>query len=302
MTLRRLTNLLPVISSAELRTHLRSFNEEEDSLIKAYILAAQNDIELCCERALCVAKYRLVLPAFPGRSASPVYGGLPFDNPHDQRISTNGSAILLRMVPSVKVASITYFDGDNESATYEDYIYLQGEPTEVCQELDTTWPTTYRRRDAVTLDFWAGELVPLSVNLTTNVFTSLTGYPYEDGDEITFSCSGNSNSAMGDVATLPGGITEGTTYFVRDVSGSTFKVAATSGGAAIDLTAAATGYEIDLLFGGSLEPFHKLALFQMAAKAYGERCPQGGCVCSADEMQTNPLYRRMIWRSPVEFV
>lgn len=40
--------------------------------------------------------------------------------------------------------------------------------------------------------------------------------------------------------TPPGGLTEGTTYFVRDATTDTFKVAATSGGAAIDLTTAAS--------------------------------------------------------------
>lgn len=38
--------------------------------------------------------------------------------------------------------------------------------------------------------------------------------------------------------TPPTGLTEGTTYFVRDAATDTFKVAATAGGAAIDLTAA----------------------------------------------------------------
>lgn len=36
--------------------------------------------------------------------------------------------------------------------------------------------------------------------------------------------------------TPPGGLVEGTTYFVRDATTDTFRVAATSGGAAIDLT------------------------------------------------------------------
>lgn len=40
--------------------------------------------------------------------------------------------------------------------------------------------------------------------------------------------------------TPPGGLTEGTVYFVRDSTTDTFKVAATAGGAAIDLTAAAS--------------------------------------------------------------
>lgn len=38
--------------------------------------------------------------------------------------------------------------------------------------------------------------------------------------------------------TVPAGLTEGTIYFVRDSTTNTFKVAATSGGSAIDLTGA----------------------------------------------------------------
>lgn len=40
--------------------------------------------------------------------------------------------------------------------------------------------------------------------------------------------------------TPPTGLTEGTTYFVRDATTDTFKVAASSGGASIDLTAPAS--------------------------------------------------------------
>lgn len=40
--------------------------------------------------------------------------------------------------------------------------------------------------------------------------------------------------------TPPTGLTEGTTYFVRDSTTDTFKVSATAGGAAIDLTGAAS--------------------------------------------------------------
>jgi hypothetical protein len=40
--------------------------------------------------------------------------------------------------------------------------------------------------------------------------------------------------------TPPGGLTEGTTYFVRDSTTDTFKVSATSGGSAIDLTTASS--------------------------------------------------------------
>lgn len=42
-------------------------------------------------------------------------------------------------------------------------------------------------------------------------------------------------------STLPTGLTAGTIYFVRDVSGSTLKLAAAGGGVAIDLTADGAG-------------------------------------------------------------
>lgn len=54
------------------------------------------------------------------------------------------------------------------------------------------------------------------------------GHGWSDGQKITF------------FGVPPTGLTEGTTYFVRDAATDTFKVAATSGGAAIDLTAASS--------------------------------------------------------------
>ncbi|TWI04803.1 hypothetical protein IP90_00941 [Luteimonas cucumeris] len=58
----------------------------------------------------------------------------------------------------------------------------------------------------------------------TDVVTCLA-HGYADTQKIVF---------YGD--TVPAGLTEGTVYFVRDATTDTFKVAATSGGAAIDLT------------------------------------------------------------------
>lgn len=59
---------------------------------------------------------------------------------------------------------------------------------------------------------------------TTDVITS-PSHGYVDTNKIVF---------YGD--TVPAGTTEGTVYFVRDATTDTFKVAATAGGAAIDLT------------------------------------------------------------------
>jgi hypothetical protein len=55
-----------------------------------------------------------------------------------------------------------------------------------------------------------------------------TGHGWSDTQKIVF------------FGVPPTGLTEGTTYFVRDSATDTFKVAATSGGSAIDLTAASS--------------------------------------------------------------
>lgn len=55
------------------------------------------------------------------------------------------------------------------------------------------------------------------------------------------------------IGVLPTGLTEGTVYFVRDTSGDTFKLAATLGGSAIDLTSDGTGFITPIVpetFGG----------------------------------------------------
>ena len=64
-----------------------------------------------------------------------------------------------------------------------------------------------------------------AVDTATDVITC-NAHGYADTTKIVFT----NGSA-------PAGLTEGTVYFVRDSTTNTFKVAATSGGAAIDLTA-----------------------------------------------------------------
>jgi hypothetical protein len=63
---------------------------------------------------------------------------------------------------------------------------------------------------------------------STDVFTA-PGHTFDDGDQVVVVDTGNS--------ALPAGVAENTTYYVRDSSGATFKLAATLGGAAIDITA-----------------------------------------------------------------
>jgi len=303
MSIKPVSPMYPALSAAEVRTHLRNFDTAESSLIDAYLMAIQEDIQIQCERSIVVRKFRLVLPRFPGGTAG-LNRMQPFRD-SCQNVNTYGSVINLEMVPVRSIESITYFDAENESAEYDDFtLFSDAEPAELRQALGTSWPQTYFRRDAATITFWAGDLVPLTVNASTDQFASVTGFPFVDWDEVTFSSSGNTNPDIGNVAVLPDGIVAKTTYFVRDWNSTTktFKVAATLDGAAINLvTPATTGQVIDLVFAGEINPFTKLALLQMTGKAFGQRCPEGGCVCSEEDFRTNPSLMRLKWRSPVEF-
>lgn len=70
------------------------------------------------------------------------------------------------------------------------------------------------------------------VAATTDTLTC-PGHTAVDTNRVVFFQVGN--------AALPGGITEGTIYFARSVSGDTLQIAATSGGSAIDITTSGAG-------------------------------------------------------------
>jgi hypothetical protein len=67
-------------------------------------------------------------------------------------------------------------------------------------------------------------------------------------------------------ATLPTGLVAGTVYFVRDTSGSTLKLAATSGGAAIDITGNGSG----LIQAVTVEPYAGQGLYTVSDPSVGD--------------------------------
>lgn len=71
-----------------------------------------------------------------------------------------------------------------------------------------------------------------SINTGTDVLTFSVNPGYSDGEPISFRLYSG--------GTLPLGITAGTTYYVRDVVGSTLKIALTPGGTAVDITGGIT--------------------------------------------------------------
>lgn len=71
-----------------------------------------------------------------------------------------------------------------------------------------------------------------SINTTTDVITFTTSHGYTDGEPINFRLYSG--------GTLPVGITTGTTYYVRDSTSNTLKIALLPGGTAVDITGGIT--------------------------------------------------------------
>lgn len=86
---------------------------------------------------------------------------------------------------------------------------------------------------------------------STDVFTA-PGHTFDDTDQVVVVDTGNS--------ALPGGVSEETTYYVRDVSGGTFKLALTSGGSAIDISSDGACF----VFSQSVEVFAGQGTFTIA--------------------------------------
>lgn len=70
-----------------------------------------------------------------------------------------------------------------------------------------------------------------TVNATTNVITTTSSLALTTGDPVTFLA----------VTTMPGGVTAGTVYYAKSISGNDFAISTTSGGATLDITSAGSG-------------------------------------------------------------
>jgi|GEM_PF-964785 len=80
------------------------------------------------------------------------------------------------------------------------------------------------------IDSYIKTFVDADVNTTTDVIT-VSSHAFAAGDKVLLSTSG----------VLPAGLSAGTSYYVTTVTTHTFKLSETSGGSALDITAAAGG-------------------------------------------------------------
>lgn len=215
------------VDLAEARQHVKQDITTDDPLLSIYIGAAVNFAESETERAIMATRFRLVLDAFPGPSLIGVPSGVPFSLP--------GHAILLPRSPLLQLESIQYLDmgGTWQTMPAADYTVDDTGPVpRITPVFGRIWPITLPQIGSVRVNFIAGYATRVAVDASTELVTPKLWKTLQIGDAVQFSNSGGA---------LPAPLQPLTDYYVQSLNGGAFKVAATPGGAAIDLTDAGSG-------------------------------------------------------------
>ena len=174
----------------------------------------------------------------------------------------------LPRAPLIEVASISYYDATDTVQTLALSNVVVRTPWKAPGEIDraplAVWPplSPYRQYP-ITIRFRAGfAMVISSVDTTGDTITVGGPKTYAANDTVRFSNSGGG---------LPAPLAYGTTYYVVSPSngGLTFKVSATSGGSAIDLTSSGSGTS----YVGEIPPDAAKGLLMMVGAAYRYREP-----------------------------
>lgn len=127
---------------------------------------------------------------------------------------------------------------DPSASTVGSYIFMSGPVAPsgyLAADASSVSATTYRNL----IDYWysahskccpygRGSSAAVTVDAATDTIT-WTGHGLSNGNTVYFSA-----------ASIPAGMTQDYPYYVRDVTTDTFKVSATSGGAAVDITSNGT--------------------------------------------------------------
>ena len=197
------------VSRTEAKLHMRVDSTAEDSLTDILISTARQWCEAFTRRQLVTADYVMLLDYLPSR-------------------------LVLPRAPLQSVTSITYVDaaGDTQTAAATLYdVLTHREPGEIALGYGDSWPSTRGHTNDVTITWKAGYSSLFTAVAGTDVLT-VSGRALVDADIVRVWNSGGA---------LPTGLAVATDYHIRDAAGQTCKLAATAGGAAIDLTTAGTG-------------------------------------------------------------
>lgn len=139
------------ITIPELKAHLRLDTDALDTLLRIYLAAAREMVELFTRRQLLTAQYELSLDYFPWHPwrALPSY---QYDIAWRERID-------VPRPPLQAVDALRYLDGANLWQVVDPSLYVvdtASEPGRIQPIPSSTWPLTTRTLNAVVVEFTAG--------------------------------------------------------------------------------------------------------------------------------------------------
>lgn len=221
-----------IIDVAEARLHVRQDILEEDPRLRRAINGCTRWAEGETQRSYIARRLMLTIDAFPGPTLMGVPAGVEFSLPE--------SAVLLEHGPVLAVQSIQYLDTGGTLQTLPATEYtatLSSLPARITPQFGKIWPVTLPQIGAVQITFDVGMAAPVTFDIVADTMTVKGIWKTQAvGDAIRVSLSGDGTAA------LSAPLAEFTDYFVQAVvSPGVYKLAATLGGAAIDLTTAAVG-------------------------------------------------------------
>lgn len=200
----------PIAKPLHLNTvkqHLRVDLNDDDSLMGIYFDEAIGGAYNMTQRQLVAARWRYDLDSFPCRIDVP-------------------------LGPLVQVVSINYTDanGVEQTVPATDYEtdHSDGSWTHIVHAIDKPWPATKAMKNAVRIVLDAGYVAPLEADSAADTI-KLTGWKQlVVNDVLRLTNSGGE---------LPKPLKQATDYYVQTVvTPGVYKLAATAGGAAIDIT------------------------------------------------------------------
>lgn len=227
------------IDLADARAFLRLSADanEEDLVLNGLIAAARRQVEADTGRAMLYQRRSISLDGFP-----------------------DGIEIYAGPVRSDVLPAITYLDPSGSSQTLATTVYkvrYDLEPATISLKFAQVWPFTYCESGAVNVTFSCGYAVPFTITPATGLLT-FSGFTPTNGNTYRLSNSGG---------TLPSELSVNTLYYVVNASGSTCKLATSSGGTALTFESAGTGSH----FLGQIHPAALNAMRMLIAVRYADR-------------------------------
>lgn len=210
------------LAMSQVKLNLGIYDTNRDTLVPGWIRRAWEDAEALTNLALLHTRYALTVPAFPCESL---------------RIGNQWAykGIVIPHAPLVRVVSVEYVDGAGVTQVLDPAAYTVNRtalPSFITPSYAYTWPSTREQLEAVTVTYDAGHASVVTADATADTLTSYGPVTWIVGDVVRVSNSGGA---------LPAPLEADREYYVQSASSGVYKLAATSGGSAIDLTDAGTG-------------------------------------------------------------